>query len=118
MRPRANLVGVALVLALVDLLCAAPAAAFNRTRVAGGGQSSLAWFDRNITWYLPDPGSGDVPHDAAVAAAKRAFSAWAAIGCTDVNFTFVVGGPDRTSLDGGEADGYNVIRWREHDWPG
>jgi hypothetical protein len=115
MWPRALIV-VAVLAAL--LLAAGPAAAYNRTRSAGFSQSSLAWFDRNITWYLPAPGSADVPHDAAVAAVKRAFAAWAAIGCTDVNFTFVAGGPNRTSLDGGEADGVNVIRWRESDWPG
>jgi len=105
-------------LLVVVLLGAAPASAYNRTRAAGFSQSGLAWFDRNITWYLPDPGSADIPHEAAVAAAKRAFAAWAAVGCTDVNFTFVSGGPTRTSLDGGEADGRNVIRWREADWPG
>ncbi|MBI5478493.1 MAG: matrixin family metalloprotease [Deltaproteobacteria bacterium] len=111
MRPRA-------ILLLVVLLQAAPAASYNRTRSVGFGQSSLAWFNRTITWHLPEPGSADLPHDVAVAAAKRAFAAWAAIGCTDVNFTFVAGGPTRTSLDGGEADGVNVIRWRETDWPG
>jgi hypothetical protein len=111
MAPRALLLVVA-------LLAAAPAAAFNRTRVAGVGRADLAWFDRTITWYLPAPGSADLPHDAAVAAAKRAFAAWAAVGCTDVNFTFVAGGPNRTSLDGGDADGINVIHWRESDWPG
>jgi len=111
MAPRALIVVVA-------LLLAAPAAAYNRTRSTGTGRVDLAWFDRQITWYLPVPGSADVPHEAAVAAAKRAFAAWAAVGCTDVNFTFVAGGPDRTSLDGGDPDGYNVIRWRESDWPG
>lgn len=111
MAPRALLLVVA-------LLAAAPAAAFNRTRVAGVGRADLAWFDRTITWHLPAPGSADVPHEAAVAAAKRAFAAWAAIGCTDVNFAFVAGGPDRSSLDGGDPDGVNVIRWRESDWPG
>jgi uncharacterized protein (TIGR03382 family) len=105
-------------LLLLVLVQAVPAAGYNRTRLAGGGGNSLAWFDRTIVWHLPDPGSADVPHEAAVAAAKRAFAAWAAIGCTDVNFTFVTGGPTRTSLDGGDADGRNVIHWRESDWPG
>jgi MYXO-CTERM domain-containing protein len=105
-------------LLLAVLLATAPAAGYNRTRSNGVSQSSLAWFDRNITWYLPNPGSADVPHDAAVAAAKRAFAAWAGVGCTDLDFTFVAGGPNRTSLDGGDADGWNVIRWREGDWPG
>jgi len=105
-------------LLLAVLASAVPAAGYNRTRSAGFSQSSLAWFDRDITWYLPDPGSADLPHDGAVAAAKRAFAAWAAVGCTDVSFTFVSGGPNRTSLDGGDADGVNVIRWRESDWPG
>jgi len=115
MSPRALLL---LLVLSVGLLGAVPAAAYNRTRSAGLSQSSLAWFDRTITWYLPAPGSADVPHDAAVAAAKRAFAAWGAVGCTDVDFTFVAGGPNRSSLDGGEADGVNVIRWRESDWPG
>jgi uncharacterized protein (TIGR03382 family) len=100
------------------LLGVAPAAAYTRTRAIDAGHSGLAWFDRTITWHLPAPGSGDVAHEAVVAAAKRAFAAWAAVGCTDVNFTFASGGPTRTSLDGGEPDGKNVIRWRESDWPG
>ncbi len=99
------------------LLGALPASAYNRTRAADVSQSGLAWFDRTITWHLPAPGSADIPHEAVVAAAKRAFAAWAAVGCTDVNFTFVAGGPTRTSLDGDAADGVNVIRWRERDWP-
>jgi hypothetical protein len=108
----------ALLVVLLLGACAAPAAAWTRTRVAGNGQNRLAWYDRTITWHLPAPGSADVAHEVAVAAAKRAFAAWAAVGCTDVNFAFVTGGPGVTSLDGGEADGINTINWREADWPG
>jgi hypothetical protein len=105
-------------LLLLVLLLGAPASAYNRTRATDLSRAGLSWFDRTITWYLPDPGSADVPHQMAVAAAKRAFATWAAVGCTDINFVFENGGPTVTSLDGGAADNRNVIHWREHDWPG
>ncbi|HEY3356434.1 MAG TPA: matrixin family metalloprotease [Polyangia bacterium] len=100
---------------LLVLAAAAPAAAYERAQAASG--RPVAWVEREIAWSLAEPGSADVPYAAAVAAAGRAFAAWAEAGCTDLRFTYAAGGPRATSIDGA-ADGKNVIHWREHDWPG
>lgn len=71
---------------LLVLLVAAPAHAFVRQRVPGGGPCSF-WASRTLDFWINSDGTADVSGAGAFLATRNSFQNWQAVDCTDLAFT-------------------------------
>lgn len=118
-RAKMSAMGLRFMLVLAIFFAASPAAAFERTAVAGS-DARLFWRFRTVTVRPLYDSSDELPGVEVATTLSRSIASWnqAAQGCSDM--LLVDGGMGTgfaTNLGGGEHDGENRIVWRESGWP-
>ncbi len=110
-----------LLLPILALALASPAAAYERQSVDGKPSLYLFWQNRNLTYWVHRAGSADVNLQETLGAIKRATFTWSSPSCTDLRFSF--GGLEsaqKTNLtiaEGEAPDKKNLFVWHEAAWP-